>query len=877
MNKSTLVWSCSLAVAVSILGVAWQRRPAAGIQAAYRLTPRPADGTLRVRAELRGVRGRSLVLVADLADRLLGIEDLGVLGTSPPSVERERVVSGEDETARGFTRYHLRFAAAPGTVALEYTVRPATYAPPNGDVEQRHLGLVGEEGLFLSLPSFALRPRAPLASVELSWELPPGWRAALEPPTVFAPVDERAWWSTAFAAGDYEAPRALGPRLAFVATRSAHPEVAPAVEQIAQALGRLLGPPRRALTVVVPPRAQDGARVELPASVELATIDGEEPNVGSLRRFVRTLVPLWLGRTRAEIELAQGQESWFALGLVEYLAARVPEDAGLVAARGRQGLEHTWVRQSGFPDLDPDAPDRSPTAQKVRRLQAAAWVQALDRFLAPQGGLDPVLARYSGAGVPRPPADGPLARRVDEFLRAHTGAAPEPLPFEQDWDLELAAAPATAAAGGERRLTLALTAESQGFLETCGCKLSNGGGAARRAQALAELRAARPELALVELGDFSPVELGRPGLDPLVERERGLGLELMGRLGYDAVLVGPDELYSGARDLVAELAGADLPVVASGLEIDGRRPFPSFARLERAGLRIGLAAYEEILEYGQLREAREHHLARTHFTQTLDELTQRIARERAGVDLMVVAGCMTPRSLRALCDPALGVDLVLLRGYLAYPRLPRAAGFEGDTAVVACQGGKTGIDLVELGLSGSGRVRAVEHSVIELPETMAGDADVRARLDEFYASTAPSSDAVEPLFAWDAWHAGEYVGSAACADCHAEEHAAWRATPHATALHTLVDARREHNAKCVACHVVGLGTETGWDFERPAPELAGVGCEVCHGAGADHARDPRAGNVRRSPSQQVCLECHDEKHSEAFPERFLEALERIRH
>ena len=254
-----------------------------------------------------------------------------------------------------------------------------------------------------------------------------------------------------------------------------------------------------------------------------------------------------------------------------------------------------------------------------------------------------------------------------------------------------------------------------------------------------------------------------------------------------------------------------------------------------------------------------------------------MAGERPSVDLLVVAGRMSPRSLRALCDPALGVDLVLLRGFLGYERLPRAAGFVGDTAVVAHQGGKTGIDRVELVLSESGRVRAAELAVIELPETMAGDPLVRERLDRFYASTAPPGDAVEALFAWDTWHGGAYAGSAACAACHAEQHASWRATPHATALHTLVDARRDHNPKCVVCHVVGLGTQTGWDFERPAPELAGVGCEVCHGAGAEHIRDPRQGNVRRTPTLSVCVECHDEQHSEAFPERFLEALERIRH
>ncbi len=61
---------------------------------------------------------------------------------------------------------------------------------------------------------------------------------------------------------------------------------------------------------------------------------------------------------------------------------------------------------------------------------------------------------------------------------------------------------------------------------------------------------------------------------------------------------------------------------------------------------------------------------------------------------------------------------------------------------------------------------------------------------------------------------------------------------------------REWRQSCGTCHVTGLNTQT-WDFVE-----FGVGCESCHGPGADHAADPENVKLYDQLDDQVCGSCH---------------------
>lgn len=96
-----------------------------------------------------------------------------------------------------------------------------------------------------------------------------------------------------------------------------------------------------------------------------------------------------------------------------------------------------------------------------------------------------------------------------------------------------------------------------------------------------------------------------------------------------------------------------------------------------------------------------------------------------------------------------------------------------------------------------------------------------------------------------------YVGSRKCRVCHLQQYKSWEQTKMASAF-TLLKAGERTEAKkkarldpnkdyttdktCLPCHTTGYGKPGGFKSIEETPELAGVGCEMCHGAGGDYTK-----------------------------------------
>lgn len=116
-----------------------------------------------------------------------------------------------------------------------------------------------------------------------------------------------------------------------------------------------------------------------------------------------------------------------------------------------------------------------------------------------------------------------------------------------------------------------------------------------------------------------------------------------------------------------------------------------------------------------------------------------------------------------------------------------------------------------------------------------------------------------------------YLGSGACRTCHAAVYERWRTTAHARDYAGLLSADRRVSA-CLRCHVTGYGDRLGYLAPGGDRDLANVGCEACHGPGADHGRSAHpelvptltGGQCPPCEINRVCRLCHTPDRSPGF-------------
>lgn len=109
-----------------------------------------------------------------------------------------------------------------------------------------------------------------------------------------------------------------------------------------------------------------------------------------------------------------------------------------------------------------------------------------------------------------------------------------------------------------------------------------------------------------------------------------------------------------------------------------------------------------------------------------------------------------------------------------------------------------------------------------------------------------------------------YLGSQACAPCHAPQMAAWQQTKHAGAYATLLEKKQQFNTNCLPCHVTGVKLDAADEALSVPENRRGVGCETCHGPGLDHIKDPKRNALTSRPDSTLCQGCHAPPHDTTF-------------
>ncbi len=142
-----------------------------------------------------------------------------------------------------------------------------------------------------------------------------------------------------------------------------------------------------------------------------------------------------------------------------------------------------------------------------------------------------------------------------------------------------------------------------------------------------------------------------------------------------------------------------------------------------------------------------------------------------------------------------------------------------------------------------------------------------------------------------------YVGVDGCKMCHrsaakGNQFGEWEGSKHAKAFEALGSDKAKEIAadkgignpqeadECLVCHTTGQGGEHAatWKVEQ------GVGCESCHGAGADYNKFPIMRDSEQSlanglviPNEEICLKCHNDKSPTFVDFDFEEMSPKIAH
>ena len=890
--------------------VAFTVSPAAGGVSAKRLAVTlQVSGVPRDGIELRGFAATNVMRISDLTAHAAD-------GTPLPVVAKTETASLDNRTI-DLPRFALQ-GPLPAAISVRYTVEPGTR---EGDAHMgftgRSHGYLGKEfgfvvgrGVFL-LPD----PAEGIRDITVRFaDLPEGWSTMVP-----WSRDGEAWRPGV--EGGYAAEHLVSASIGLgrfrersfdtggtrvgLAFESEIPEdeeaatartIETAARYIHDLFRRDLGPEYR---VVVLPRSPEGDAI---AGEGWATGQGgtlAPLTVERLRGFASSLIDAYVRHAPYRTELTRREEFWLVDGLENLYSWRAASAAGMVAEENvSRSLAIGYLVSLGISGVNPDleAIYSTPGPHRVETESRAPFVLLhLDRELRSATGdkesLDAVVGRVFGSRRSSSfwPAVTEVRPRFREEFRARYVQGKEMIPLARGYTLEPARETPDPPAGPVvRRLTWLLTGDTQGYLENCGCKVNQSGGVARRATALARLRAREPGALLIDAGNLFNRPDKQLELDYLTRQEQGLYLRTLDMMGYQAAAIGTTELTRGLDYFREQTARLRVPFLAANITRDGRPIAPPSLVLRSGGLRIGLIGIFEP-PFGKAAPGLFEESSRSlRFADPIETLRREAASLEKRADLLVALGRLTPYTARRAASAVAGLDAIVSSDNQALTRADDhpdhvhhedSPGFVGRTLLAYTSLSQYGLVSVRLGLDAQGRIAAAEFEDHWLYEDTPDDPRVRRALDLFYdrvGKEAAAQEAVPPLFAGDpARLTGKYAGAAACAECHAPEMAQWRRSKHASAFKTLLDRHRHFQPKCVACHVVGYGTPHGYRLGSASEALANVQCEVCHGPGAEHAAAPAADNIRRAVPAEVCLECHTPDHSDHFV--YNERLPKVKH
>ena len=413
------------------------------------------------------------------------------------------------------------------------------------------------------------------------------------------------------------------------------------------------------------------------------------------------------------------------------------------------------------------------------------------------------------------------------------------------------------------------TGEENGYLEPCGCSEKQLGGFPKRHTLINHLREKDEDLILLSLGDL----IGKVGRQDEIKMETAL--EALDQMGYAAHNIGEKDLDMGTDLLgyISQISNVDF--ISSNIDfasqaLETKHFIIKEIETKDVTLKIGILG---IVSPGLIQsdyqdiEVMDPVLSLKPLLNDLYDKT----------DILVLLSHAEMEESVEIAEACPELDLIISGHLVDRPDLY----IEKVNHTYVIPVGEKGKYVGEITLSPQQKQTGEDEyfkclpPVIEitpLDERFADSSDI-AMLLEIYQQRLKDEELLAQVFKSDTLSNMTFVGNDDCAVCHNKTFKHWEGTGHASAYETLVKAEHEYDPECVGCHVIGLNYFTGFETIESTPELKGVGCESCHGAGSDH-KETQSKDYGRV-SVENCEICHNGEHSPNF--EYKDYWQKIKH
>lgn len=445
-------------------------------------------------------------------------------------------------------------------------------------------------------------------------------------------------------------------------------------------------------------------------------------------------------------------------------------------------------------------------------------------------------------------------------------------------------------------VALMLSGETLGYMEPCGCSLTQSGGLERRGHLQRQLAEK----------DWNVVAFDAGGLLKRTRQQDRIKFETiltgLKKLGYAAIAAGDSELRL-PPDLLLSLFSEGEGIPLGGMltarnvvffdspELGVPKPWQI---VNANGVKIAMiAAVGKSVADNVAPPELQHQIRVDSAVESITAALSEIEAEQP--DLMLLVSHGSTAEAKALAEKFPQFPAVLATGG---PEDPADQPTKvGDTLIL--QTGHKGKYVGILGFYPNATPR-LKWELVNLDNQRFHGDDRMRELMRLYQRQLEDLRLAESDDLVIAHPSGDvYVGAEKCGECHKKAYKKWSGTKHAHAFETLERGRkgeeanwisRIHDPECLACHVTGwdpqnvLRYDSGYLNAVSSPHLKGQQCENCHGPGGQHTElewqfrkdlksvDRETLNAARAAikrnyktaEQQVCAKCHDHENSPQF-------------